>query len=343
VHDDAAAAEVAQSESARALTIGHHLIFGAGEYRPGTLEGDAILAHEIAHAEQQQRAQDSSVGSASEAHLERDADRSAVAALAGGNAAPAARSGLRLSRCNGKRKSAPAKTQVGTAGSATPDAAVEDWNFTPSEYLSLIQGKGQLQVAVDSGWFPPQLQANLLALLNYVLDPNLTPSSTAGVNMKDLYHGHVGIPRGTPVPEALRTRLRAFQSAEEQIQKAYPDVTAANLPAYKSETEQNLLPAAKLVLEEALKVPGAVVVYHTFEVSGPQMSPGDPRRNIRVPLSTNKPEHFTPPNPKIASSWSDNFYDVLQFSFLVDNTGSVHIRTGSTTQLSTVTGQPPAP
>ncbi len=222
---------------------------------------------------------------------------------------------------------------------------MEDWNFTPAEYDALVKGQGQLQMAVDSGWFPPKLQANLLALLNHVLDPKLAPSSTAGVNVKDLYHGHVALPKRTAIPADLRKKMDAFEAVEKKVNqdvfgKDFPDVSAANIAKYKEATEKELLPAAKEMLDELLKVKGAVVIYHSFELSGPQMKVGDPRRNIRVPLDTNKPEHFKPPDENNASSWMREFTPILDFSFLVDVSGKVHVRTGSTSELSTVTGKP---
>src|SRR6185436_14011360 len=34
---------------ARAVTVGNHIAFGAGQYQPGTPEGDRLIAHELAH------------------------------------------------------------------------------------------------------------------------------------------------------------------------------------------------------------------------------------------------------------------------------------------------------
>jgi hypothetical protein len=92
--------------------------FGAGEYQPGTLIGDALLAHELAHVAQQGQ----SAGVSGPQHkgggaynaLEEDADVAAVGAVAslwggaqgrlsdiGQQAMPRLRSGLRLQRCGG--------------------------------------------------------------------------------------------------------------------------------------------------------------------------------------------------------------------------------------------------
>ena len=53
VHDDARAAESAGAVSARAFTVDHHVVFGAGQYSPGTERGNRLLAHELAHVLQQ--------------------------------------------------------------------------------------------------------------------------------------------------------------------------------------------------------------------------------------------------------------------------------------------------
>jgi hypothetical protein len=56
VHDDAEAAHLARAVSARAFTTGTDLFFGHGEYRPGTSDGDRLIAHELAHVVQQRGA-----------------------------------------------------------------------------------------------------------------------------------------------------------------------------------------------------------------------------------------------------------------------------------------------
>jgi hypothetical protein len=53
VHTDAQAAESARTLSARALTVGHDVVFGAGQYAPETTAGQRLLAHELTHAVQQ--------------------------------------------------------------------------------------------------------------------------------------------------------------------------------------------------------------------------------------------------------------------------------------------------
>lgn len=52
-HTGTEAAGAAQALGARAFTVGDHIFFGAGEYRPGGHEGRRLIAHELAHTVQQ--------------------------------------------------------------------------------------------------------------------------------------------------------------------------------------------------------------------------------------------------------------------------------------------------
>ena len=47
------AAELARDANARAFTVGRHIVFGAGEYRPGLEQGRRLIAHELTHVFQQ--------------------------------------------------------------------------------------------------------------------------------------------------------------------------------------------------------------------------------------------------------------------------------------------------
>lgn len=53
MHTDAKAAESARAVNALAYTVGRDVVFGAGQYTPGTRAGNRLLAHELAHTIQQ--------------------------------------------------------------------------------------------------------------------------------------------------------------------------------------------------------------------------------------------------------------------------------------------------
>jgi len=119
VHANTQSAVLTSSLNARAFTLGTDVGFAAGEYKPGTLIGDALIAHELAHVVQQgDSARNGSAPMKKETApnsevLEEDADESAVGAVAsiwGGvkrgltkvsrTAMPRLKSGLQLQRCS---------------------------------------------------------------------------------------------------------------------------------------------------------------------------------------------------------------------------------------------------
>jgi hypothetical protein len=74
LHADAAAAESAKELHAAAYTVGNHVVFGSGQYRPQSASGQRILAHELAHVVQQARG-GPAPGIERRSALEADADR----------------------------------------------------------------------------------------------------------------------------------------------------------------------------------------------------------------------------------------------------------------------------
>ncbi|HVQ91255.1 MAG TPA: DUF4157 domain-containing protein [Mycobacteriales bacterium] len=125
VHSDTAAAGLAEEQDARAFAVGRHVAFGPGEYQPGTVLGDALLAHELAHVVQQD-AGDGMLrddGAGAPTGVEEGADRAAAQAVRTlwgvgpevapvlADAAPPARGGARpgVHRC--KRSPTPAPTE----------------------------------------------------------------------------------------------------------------------------------------------------------------------------------------------------------------------------------------
>ena len=363
VHTDTRAQQLSDNLNAHAFTIGTDIAFGPGEYQPGTVVGDALIAHELAHVMQQggssssqpQRKVDNS-------DLDADADRSALGAmvsLAGGaivpQTKPRRRSGLSLQRCDlfssNKKPETPAK-QTEKAKPSPPD----DWDFTPQDYAELTTGKKQLRVSSDSSWMPKPFQENILATLNYLLGPTEGPRGTYGVNVRDFYHGHVCIKKekdnmeeGLPptfISDKIGTYLGYEKSAQAIIGGETGRVTQQNLPAYTQAVKRSM-PAAGDALNAAALVRTVGIVYHTMEEKAyrpADIKAGDPRRNYWTPNATNKPEPFAPPDPDFAPSYSIGpnapFIHVFEFSFLVDRNGEVHIVPGSLRELSTVTGKP---
>lgn len=113
IHTDSKAGNLSDSMNARAFTVGNHIAFKNGEHKPGTLIGDALLAHELAHVMQQQKGSvdAKSNDNTNYARLEEEADVSAVntvmrlRGMKGGlkeirkQLMPRLKSGLQLQRC----------------------------------------------------------------------------------------------------------------------------------------------------------------------------------------------------------------------------------------------------
>jgi hypothetical protein len=55
VHTGMWAAEAAETAQARAFTLGRDVVFGAGQYSPGTISSRKLLAHELTHVVQQNK------------------------------------------------------------------------------------------------------------------------------------------------------------------------------------------------------------------------------------------------------------------------------------------------
>jgi hypothetical protein len=108
IHTDTNASNLSKGMNARAFTVGNHIAFGPGQFQPGTIPGDALMAHELAHVNQQKNT-DALVNHADNA-LEEDADLAARDVLVKnytnknlgpvGKGRKASKSGLRISRCN---------------------------------------------------------------------------------------------------------------------------------------------------------------------------------------------------------------------------------------------------
>ena len=59
VHRDSGAAQSTDAVNARAYAVGNDIVFGRGEWAPGTAQGRSLIAHELAHVVQQRNAIDS--------------------------------------------------------------------------------------------------------------------------------------------------------------------------------------------------------------------------------------------------------------------------------------------
>jgi len=103
VHTDSEAADSAHAVNALAYTVGEDVVFGRGQYRPSSLDGQKLIAHELTHTLQQSggsSVQESgpSESGPSERALEGEAEALSHAAMEGQNVRVGARAPLSLRR-----------------------------------------------------------------------------------------------------------------------------------------------------------------------------------------------------------------------------------------------------
>jgi hypothetical protein len=114
LHTDTAAASLAAEQGAIALTVGQDVVLGPQAGAPGSVPGDLVLAHELAHTIQQRGGS----GAAGGSH-ERDADQAAAGVVLGQGGRPALSSGLALQGCRPTVKKCPPGMRWGQAANAT--------------------------------------------------------------------------------------------------------------------------------------------------------------------------------------------------------------------------------
>ncbi|HEY6411186.1 MAG TPA: DUF4157 domain-containing protein [Ktedonobacteraceae bacterium] len=87
VHSGTQAEKSAASVHALAYTVGRDIVFGTGQYAPETTEGRRLLAHELTHVVQQEKANGSSLtGNAISQPAEHEAEQVAQTIVRGGHA-----------------------------------------------------------------------------------------------------------------------------------------------------------------------------------------------------------------------------------------------------------------
>jgi hypothetical protein len=151
LHTDALASKSAQAVGARAFTVGQDIVFGAGQYKPGSTTGLRLLAHELAHAIQQDN-------NASGSLVQReDAQNEAV-----------------VQEDEGAQK---------TTDIAQPDASSNDCPCDPP-ITDVCPGKDKVLKAFQkaAGWLPKAQSA----VINYInAPPNQRSAQRAAIPLKN--------------------------------------------------------------------------------------------------------------------------------------------------------------
>ena len=220
----------------------------------------------------------------------------------------------------------------------------EDWNFTGTDYLNLKQTKKDLYFVTSSNWLPPSIQKNLLHTIKYVLNPNLKPMSTFGINPNDFYHGHLACKKTRKQREfAVGEHIAQTHDkiiAEHQLVN-YPFIAPDEIPRLAQALEKTISTAKKDIqrISDPNFCDNLVVIYHTFEWNNPDLIKGDRRRNFLTSVPANRITHFSPPNLNESGSITERYTYLMQFAFLIDQHGGVWATLGSRHSLATITGK----
>ncbi|HEV8322308.1 MAG TPA: DUF4157 domain-containing protein [Myxococcota bacterium] len=248
IHTDAAAARTSDELGARALTVGEDIAFAAGQYRPGHVTGDALLAHELAHVLQQRAGAGSRSAADDTTALEHDADRAAAGTVAAawlgdrapgllGQPRPARSSGLALQRCHTQPRSTlpqlPAPEVVNEPGPARP--------MTPSQDPTIDDVIISVSPCGDSGW-----------TVNFQLP---TAAATAGWIIQEItWDLRILNPNGTDNRPAFHQHYwEAFQvnqgqqtatSTDNYVDRGHPNNTSgSSVTVGKAKFYEGTLPA----------------------------------------------------------------------------------------------------
>lgn len=125
IHSDSTAARLSQDMNARAFTVGNHIAFASGEHNPGTLVGDALMAHELAHVQQQSGINNSD--NSSYDLLEKDADETALGIMT------KTMTGKDISSLKKKSKGLKTGLSLSRCGSSEPSNQLNLKNLTPDQ------------------------------------------------------------------------------------------------------------------------------------------------------------------------------------------------------------------
>ena len=176
----------------------------------------------------------------------------------------------------------------------------------------------------------------------------------------DFFHGHLVIKKDPATDTQAKSAVAASDKFRKDLKKARTaaigdvsfskgyHMTDKKIADYKQVIEK-AEPALGTLMQNALTILGAAVMYHTLEFNEPldlsakgqKRKSDDPRRHYVTPLDANTPKQYTPPSPK---SYEAEYSHVISFTFLVDDKGAVHVRPFdpstlfTTLEFSTITG-----
>jgi hypothetical protein len=315
LHSGPAAGELARSVHARAFTLGDSIVFGPGQYAPGTSVGRRLIAHELTHVVQQ------GGGSTPDTVQRQSSDDTAVFD-------PHTKDPKRGFRAEDLTRLTASGVQLTFAGDLSP--LTKD-----AQKLLLDNIAATVRFALDPN--DPARIAELQVLRDFLTqNPEEGPffdKPAERIDFTDLYHGHVCVPKPTLDNKAeLRKLGEAVTARESANEEGIQRVIGLAMPTTRGESEkvmavvnrhrQLFLDALAPLLQALTSVPEAGVLYHTREhgqgrplLGGTRLKDSHPVRRIFTPLSTHQ--------PKFQLKESPHCVPLANFSFHVDRSGRI--------------------
>ncbi|WP_112310793.1 eCIS core domain-containing protein [Pseudogemmobacter bohemicus] len=245
LHDGAAGDTLAAKHGARALTHGADIAFAAGAFRPDTDEGRGLIAHELAHALQQQGDKGSaspgpaSPGSAETEAAEAEAEAAVRSAARGERPAIRQKTAKRVMRA-ARSAAAPAGLPAGSAQAAPtpPSRVTAPARPLPANCKVITDtpaglGTDELVIELQNFAMPKekgmgawvrQAYTDAAAGGRLVFSPEITGNSIAawkegGEKYKDIWLGHYGFATTADVKKAFTTAA----ATNEEVKTALTD------------------------------------------------------------------------------------------------------------------------
>jgi hypothetical protein len=375
IHADRPAVAAARDIAARAFTVGEHIVFGGGQYAPNGPAGQQLLAHELAHTVQQQQIAPATPTILREPDPQPAAQPGRRWDFTGIDLIHLRESGRTLtiapdsSFFPARMQENLLQTLLYVMGPAILPPAAEGINAVDFFHGHLVVKKDPAEAKLATKYLeastarraaedeadkaePANAKAAKAAAAKAKADAKAAKAAAETAKPAIVKAAEA---KGTQFDEQLTAKRTKALGGRVQWVTGYPfdpadPSTPHKIGAYQKAVEK-LLPSFGTLLEETSKLPGAAIMYHTFESTQPRdlkakgetLASENPRRHYVTPLDTNRPRQYTPPSV----GYEGEYTVIAPFSFLVDEKGAVHIRPFSagasgfkTLELSTITGTP---
>ena len=279
VHTDSEAAASARSIHARAYTVGSNVVFGQGEFRPRTDEGQSLIAHELAHVMQNDTA------STIEPRMSQDGEPSEQAAHQVAQFTPSAQRPAGLA----------AQSSVPALQRQPADTAAPDFRLRPSPWFMRSMGRlsidgfvtGQSSLSDDQRGQIAAHAATLRNLLEMEPGGRVTITGHGDAVGTETRNQELGVARA----EAVRAVLVEAGVPADRIDV---DSSGESDPAVASPGAEPRNRRAVIGFSPALRLPG----FGGPGLRPPSLTP-EPTPDLRLHRDPGRPPPYVPRPPTL--------------------------------------------